>query len=1794
MANIRVRLGGNTAINLKNQSQNIKSITDIPDVDAIEVVNNALIIYNAATERYEVRLQDSSSATAAGANGYVQYNENDSHAASDGLIFTASSNTLTVGSASINSTNFTGTSNNALYLGGTVAASFQLNSTLSANVAALAANAATYLTGNGTIFVGNTTANVWANSTIITVANSSTSSNQTPAGFDVGIVVANASMVAVGSNSYINSSTHFSGNSTSNTYITSSGLYIANSTSNTKIQVPSAAEYSATNYFLHANGTWVQVTGGGGSGTPGGSNTYIQYNDSGSFNGTAGFTYDETTNNVTIANTLSIGGTTVNSTIYAGTSNNANYLGGTAAASYQLNSTLSANVSGLAANAATYLSGNGAIFVGNSTANISANSIQFAAANPTTTMVLTPASWYVGNSTANSSQNTTVHFIGNSTVSSTVNSTAFTGTANNALYLGGVAAADYQTEAGLSANVATLTSNNSLYLGGVSLATLQGTITANGDAAYNNAIAYAAANTYVNTYFAPKANPSFTGVLSAVDVTISGNLTVSGDVTYVNTTTLNVGDNIITLNADVPGGTAPTQNAGIEINRGSSANVQFVWNETDDRWTAVDQWLSANAIYLGNSTVSATANSTVYTGTSLLANNSAYLGGVVASGYQTTAGLAANVATLTANNANYLGGTAAASYQLNSTLAANVATLQANAATYLTGNGTIFVGNTTANITANSIQFAVINSTSNVVVTPGLLSVGNSTVNTYIDTNGLYIANSTSNTKIQVPSAAVYAATNYFLHANGTWVQVTGGGGGGGGTPGGSNTYIQYNDSGAFNGTAGFTYDETTNNVTIANTLSIGGTTVNSTIFNATANNANYLGGTAAASYQLNSTLAANVATLAANAATYLSGNGTIFVGNTTANITANSIQFAVTNSTANVVLTPLTISVGNSIANVWANSIQLNVANSTSNVVLTPVSGRFGNSVAYTLANTISVRTVNSVANVVIVPNSITVANSTANVVINPVSIAVGNSIANVWANSIQLNVANTTSNVVITPLTVSVGNSTVNVFSNSTIVDIQNATSNLMLSATSWAIGNSIANSSANTTVFFVGNSTVSATMNSTSFSGTSNNALYLGGTVASGYQTTAGLSANVATLTSNNALYLGGVAAASYQLNSTLAANVATLPANAATFLSGNGTIFVGNTTANITANSIQFAVTNSTSNVVMTPASISVGNSTVNSYSDQGGFYVANSTSNTKILVPSAAAYAATNYFLHANGTWVQVTGGGGTPGGSNTYIQFNDSTAFNGTDGFTFDKTTNNVTVANTLSIGGTVVNSTIFNATANNANYLGGTAAASYQLNSTLAANVATLPANAATFLTGNGTISVGNTTANLWANSIVLTVANSTASANHSPVGFVTGTVSQNSVGHFVGSAFVANSTNILTTGKGSFGTGALTTGQLNVNAASASTIGLIVRAAGSQTANTVEIQSSTGGPLATFGFDGHLAINKASVSTNTVFSIAGNNNERVDTTGTAYGIEATIINALAGNITVALFNGESRNTTTGAAVTGFQAGVIQNASGTMQRGTGAFISSPSVIQGNITTAYGLRVASQKSSANVATAYGISVEGATDNNYIAGALSLGGVVTAAANINVTGSGSFTVSANVGTDVSLSTTALKIGNSTVNSTANSLGLYLANSSSNTKIEVPSAAQRSGQYFLHANGSWTLVSASTSPSVNTMTTASSSLAWDSSAYDEYHITAQDANLTIAADAAASPVNGKKVLFYIKDNSTPRTLTWTVAGSKCFKAIAPLPTTTLAGKKLFVGAKYISSTDTWDVIAVSSET
>ena len=66
------------------------------------------------------------------------------------------------------------------------------------------------------------------------------------------------------------------------------------------------------------------------------------------------------------------------------------------------------------------------------------------------------------------------------------------------------------------------------------------------------------------------------------DIVISGNLTVSGTQTIVNTATTSLADNIIELNRDASG--SPSENAGLQVNRGSSSDVFLQWNETSDVW----------------------------------------------------------------------------------------------------------------------------------------------------------------------------------------------------------------------------------------------------------------------------------------------------------------------------------------------------------------------------------------------------------------------------------------------------------------------------------------------------------------------------------------------------------------------------------------------------------------------------------------------------------------------------------------------------------------------------------------------------------------------------------------------------------------------------------------------------------------------------------------------------------------------------------------------------------------------------------------------------------------------------------------------------------------------------------------------------------------------------------------------------------------------------------------------------------------------------------------------------------
>ncbi len=79
------------------------------------------------------------------------------------------------------------------------------------------------------------------------------------------------------------------------------------------------------------------------------------------------------------------------------------------------------------------------------------------------------------------------------------------------------------------------------------------------------------------------------------NLVVGGNLTISGTTTSVNTETISLADNIIDLNSNFTTGT-PTENAGLRILRGDSANVQVRWNESSDVWDFTNDGTNYSAI----------------------------------------------------------------------------------------------------------------------------------------------------------------------------------------------------------------------------------------------------------------------------------------------------------------------------------------------------------------------------------------------------------------------------------------------------------------------------------------------------------------------------------------------------------------------------------------------------------------------------------------------------------------------------------------------------------------------------------------------------------------------------------------------------------------------------------------------------------------------------------------------------------------------------------------------------------------------------------------------------------------------------------------------------------------------------------------------------------------------------------------------------------------------------------------------------------------------------------------------
>ena len=89
---------------------------------------------------------------------------------------------------------------------------------------------------------------------------------------------------------------------------------------------------------------------------------------------------------------------------------------------------------------------------------------------------------------------------------------------------------------------------------------------------------------YTGTYNIVGTN---TLTLDSPNVTITGNLTVQGISTTVESTTISIQDNIIVLNKNETGSGITLGTAGIEISRGVSSNAKFLFDETGTKFKAL-------------------------------------------------------------------------------------------------------------------------------------------------------------------------------------------------------------------------------------------------------------------------------------------------------------------------------------------------------------------------------------------------------------------------------------------------------------------------------------------------------------------------------------------------------------------------------------------------------------------------------------------------------------------------------------------------------------------------------------------------------------------------------------------------------------------------------------------------------------------------------------------------------------------------------------------------------------------------------------------------------------------------------------------------------------------------------------------------------------------------------------------------------------------------------------------------------------------------------------------------------
>lgn len=825
-----------------------------------------------------------------------------------------------------------------------------------------------------------------------------------------------------------------------------------------------------------------------------GSNTQIQFNDSISLNASAGFTFDKTTN------TIGIGAGTVNATNYSGTANNANNLGGAAASVYvntSGNFTVGGNLNLTAAN--NYFSQG--LYVG---ANVTVNT----------------TSAFVGNATVNTNMSA-----GQIAISgATINSTIYTGTANNANNLGGASFGSYVNTSGnytVAGNINFTGANNqftNVYASGLVV----------GANVVVNTTQITVGNTSVYTTI--NSTAVNTGTLSTLgntnlggSVVITGNLTVSGSYNVINGNTVAYTDNMLFLNQGVLTDISNISGNGSVITFTANNNFAPTWSVLITNVTP-SSYNGTYVITVANSTTFKVANTNV----------AAYTSGGLARGQSDTnpdLGFAAAYNDGTYHHAGffrdhvtgvwkvfdgYIPEPDASVYIDQSNNSFNIAPFQAN---------NLYVGNTTTYGTINATNFSGTSNNStylNGQLASYYTNATNITTGTLPDARHSSAIVNTSGNFVIGGNLNITSTNNYFN--NGLFV--------------GANVVINTTMVAVGNATV---YTNTT-----AGQISISGATITATNYSGTANNANNLAGAAASVYvntSANFTVAGNINFTGTNnyfSALYVGANTVVsttalFTGNTTVNTNITAGQVSISGATITATNYSGTANNANNL-NGQPASYYTNATNITTGTLPYAQLGAnvVNTSAAFTITGTQTFQANlivgNSTINVATTNSSITI-NAGNTAVLNGSSLAVGNATVNAVVNTngffvngsaIYTNATNLTTG---TLPDARLSSAVVNTSGNFTV------SGNINFTGTNTNFGTVYAgvNSYINTTSHFVGNATVNTnitagqislsgvTINSTSYGGTSSNATNLNGQPATYYTNatnivTGTLSANV----------------------------------------------------------------------------------------------------------------------------------------------------------------------------------------------------------------------------------------------------------------------------------------------------------------------------------------------------------------------------------------------------------------------------------------------------------------------------------------------------------------------------------------------------------------------------------------------------------------------------------------------------------------------------------------------------------